>query len=445
VVDPPQGTPPNSILARGGLLWLRGPPRFRYNTARRRSLGAARPAVVRPILPLLALVVAALACSEVKPAPAPPTTFCKDGERVCKGNNVAECTGGGKAYKVTFCGAKSCSGGECKDPVCAKGQLTCTEGAVYRCPDDGLSDAAKIATCKTTNPAEKCNDGVCLPNACIKGDATKPADARCGDKTLFQCITGVWKATTCGSSQYCDTTAGGACKDRACTPTQARCKDAKTAQTCTLNGSGWTDEACASGQRCDDGVCHLDVGGGTVADGGSTGTDASAAAPGDAGDSVSIGTGDTLVKPKKDVTFDAPDVFKVTFSKTKTPGAGDTVIKMDFPAASYLPVLKALQISGDKDLFKVELQVGPIDDFATGTYSQTGGQAGETKIYANDGTNDQRRVQWLWAAADYDIELTTFEDIGGRVQGKFSAELIHTVDKKTKAYLVGGEFDIKRN
>ena len=63
----------------------------------------------------------------------------------------------------------------------------------------------------------------------------------------------------------------------------------------------------------------------------------------------------------------------------------------------------------------------------------------------NDGSNDQTQVQWIWKSADYDMELTDFGELSsGRIVGTFSAELMNQVDKTTKAYLVGGKFDIQR-
>lgn len=409
--------------------------------------------MIRPLVLVASVCVLAAACGNAAPVKtaAAPAKLCKDGDRVCKGNYVAECATGGNAYKLTFCADKTCNGGECKATVCSKGQLTCNDQNVMKCPDDGLTEASKIQTCKQTgNPTEKCNDGVCLPSACFKGDPAKslPPDAKCGNTTLYVCTNGVWgKGTVCGSNQFCDA-AARACADRVCVPTQAQCKDDKTAQVCNSAGGAWVDQACPGSEGCFDGICHA-----KVAATGTTGSDATtstADAPvGEKQDTVAVGTGDTLVKPKKDVVFDAPDVFKVTFSKTKTPGAGDAETKFDFASAGYLPVLKALQVSGDKELFKIELQIGPMDDFTTtptgSSYTQAGGEMGETKIFCNDGTNDQTKVQWLWGAVDYDIVVDQFDDVGGRISGKFSAELINQVDKKSKAYLTNGVFDIKRN
>ncbi|MBM4344793.1 MAG: hypothetical protein FJ100_15610 [Deltaproteobacteria bacterium] len=368
-----------------------------------------------------------------KPA-GPPATFCKDGDRVCKGNYQATCTGGGTAYSLVFCGDKSCQGGQCVATVCPKNQKTCDgKAAVLQCPADGLTEATTLVKCKAANPIEACNDGVCLPNAC------KADEARCGDKTLFVCTKGIWALTPCASNQYCDA-AAKACKDRSCQPAQQQCKDGKTYQVCDAMGATWSDKPCPGGEGCFDGVCHTIVAAAAGAKDASSGGTADAPS-GETSDSVSIGTGDTLVKPKKDIDLGVPDVFKVTLGDTKAAGPGDQELSMDFPGASFLPVLKALQISGNKDNIIIEVQIGPIEDFQTGTFSQVGGEAGETLVSMGDGSG-RAGGKHPWQSADYDIELTTFEDSGGRVIGKFSAEL---VNGKQKKYLKNGVFDIKRN
>lgn len=393
--------------------------------------------MIARLLPALALFVALLAgCGKdeaAKPA-GPPATFCKDGDRVCKGNYLATCSGGGTAYTLVFCGDKTCNGGECKTPVCPKNQKTCdSKTAVLQCPADGLTEPTTLVKCKTSSPVENCTDGACLPSAC------KADEARCGDKTLFVCTKGLWAQTACASNQYCDV-ASKSCKDRACTPTQQQCKDSKTYQLCDAAGAAWTDKACPAGEGCFDGVCHTIVASAAGAKDASTGgtTDAPS---GETSDSVSIGTGDTLVKPKKDIDLGLPDVFKVTLGDAKAAGANDQELSMDFPSASYLAVLKALQISGNKDNIIIEVQIGPVEAFQTGTFSQVGGEASETLISMGDGSG-RAGGKHPWQAADYDVEITTFEDSGGRVIGTFSAEL---VNGKQKKYLKNGVFDIKRN
>ena len=359
-----------------------------------------------------------------------PTTFCSESDKpVCKGNYVATCTGAGTAYKLLFCGENNrCEAGGCVAVICPRGQLTCSGKNVMKCPDDGASEPVKVQTCTTM---AGCVSGVCKPNTCKKDDVV------CGSSTSFTCQSGVVTESPCSSNQTCSVAAKG-CVAEACTPTEAKCKDSTTAQVCNVDALGWTTQACPSGQGCFDGVCHPILADKSVADAGSTKDTATGQA-----DGVIISTGDTLVGPQKDVQFTKPDEFSVTFSKTKTPGASDKPTVLDMPSASYSKFTQILTVSGDKDLFKIAIQVGKIEEYTTGPFTQVDGQAPDSVIMVNDSSNDQTQVQWIWKSADYDMELTEFGDINtGRIVGTFSSDLINTVDKTTKAYLTGGKFDI---
>ena len=381
-------------------------------------------------LSLLGAVAMLAGCAE-EPKPAEPAkSFCTDGQKVCKGNYVATCASAGTAYTVEFCGSGSyCSGGACKPVICPKGNVKCSDDkkSVMQCAADGSSDYAKTATCKTT---ETCKDGTCVGKTCKEGEAI------CGATTLFVCTNGLSKETTCGSDQLCSVSAK-ACQPRTCDPDKAVCKDAKTAQLCSGDGSAWKDLPCTAGQGCFDGICHPIIASTSDA---SSGGDV---AVGEVSDGVTVGTGDVLVKPPKDIVTEAPNVFKVTFSKVKDGGGGDPEIVADFPSVLYLPSLQMLQISGDKGLYKVEIQLAKVEEFATGAFTTVDAQAPDTLIQINDGTQPQG-VDWVWGSADYEIEITEFGDSGGRVKGTFSAEMINLLDKKTKAWLTGGVFDIAR-
>lgn len=388
---------------------------------------------IRLLWSLLAAVSLASACGEDAPSSATPSQVCAANSVSCKGNYVATCAADGKSQQLQFCGAsKYCAAGECKATVCPRGQLTCSGQDVLRCPDDGASEPTKVKTCKASEP---CKDGACIPGVCPQKGA-----AWCGNATLFLCNdANVIEAISCGADKICDV-ASKSCIARTCEPTSAQCKDAKTTEVCSIAGDSYKSSACPSGQGCVGGVCQVLLSGGTVTDAAGSASDGASV-----GDGVSIGTGDTLTKPKKDVVVQAPDVFKVIIAKTKAPGSGDATTAFDFASASYSKSTQLLTISGDKDLYKIEIQLGKMEEFQTGTFSQVGGEAADTKILVNDGSNDQTQVQWLYAAADYDLELTEFGDIStGRIVGTFSAELINTVDKKTPLYLIDGSFDIVR-
>jgi hypothetical protein len=377
----------------------------------------------------LALTVSSAGCGEEEKASGPATSFCTDGQKVCKGNYVATCASAGTAYTVEFCGSGAyCKAGKCEPTVCPKGNVKCSDDkkSVLQCAADGSSDYSKVATCKSN---EACQDGVCIRKTCNEGEAW------CGATTLFLCSNGLKQETICGSDQICSVS-DKKCVARTCEPDKAVCKDSKTSQLCSASGSAWQDVACPSGQGCFDGICHPVIASGK--DAGSTD-----ATVGEVSDGVVIGTGDVLIKPPKDIVTELPNIFKVTFSKTKTPGAGDPEIVFDFPSAIYLPTLQMLQISGDKDLYKLEIQIAKVEEFATGLFTTLEGQAADTLVQINDGTQPQG-VDWVWGSTDYEIEITEFGDSGGRIKGTINCEMVNLLDKKTKAWLVGGEFDIGR-
>lgn len=397
------------------------------------------PRLLRILLTAVVALCAAACGNETPPASTKPVEkFCTEGAKVCQGNYVATCVEGGKAYQLAFCGgSKFCSNGVCENVLCPKGKLSCGGPKnldVMKCPDDGASDATKVETC-----TKACKDGACLPEPCKKDEA------RCGASSLFVCTSGVWQETACTGDQICDTTQK-ACIARTCAPETKQCKDGKTAQTCSTKGDTWVNNACSAGQACYSGVCHAEVVGkspdGTT-DAGSTSQDTSS--PGGSDASVSTDAPGFLDIPKKEVILQAPDTFKVILSETKQPAPGTEPKSFD-ATVFYSDSIKALQVSGDKDLFKIEISVGPIEEFTTGTFTALGGEAGESAIRMNDGTTDQTKIQWKYESVDYTVTIDEFGEAGGRIKGKFSGEMLDATDpaKKKKLYLIDGVFDVAR-
>ena len=378
---------------------------------------------------LLWLAVAFVAaCSSPTPAGA-PATFCQDGQAVCKGNAVATCKAG-TSYDVTPCGeSKYCTGGTCKPVVCEKGKLSCDGKNVMACPEDGSADPSVLKTCPN-----KCLAGTCVGN-CNDGETM------CGWKSLLMCMSGNWSAQACGAGQICDAKQKK-CIDRACTPTDQQCTSASARQICSITGDKWQPASCGAGEGCFDGVCRTLVKGGEKPDAGTTVKDV-ATSGGDA--TVNLDTKGFIDIGKKEIILEQNDLFTVTLSETATPPAGTAPMTFDFSSANYNSISKMLQISGDSGLNKLEIQIAPIEEFQTGTFTAAGGEAADAKVLMNDGTTDPAKVQWKYQQADYTINLTAFDDVGGRIQGTFSAQLIDATDKTKKLYLVDGSFDIKRS
>ena len=387
-----------------------------------------------------ALALFLTACSEEKSSPPSAVdTFCVVGDKACAGNYLAECADEGKAWKLTFCGeSKSCIGGAnpaCKPVICVggKGARTCSSNKVMQCEPDGVEEAYAAKTCASD---ETCKAGSCVPAACSSGVE------QCGWGALLTCESGAWQASKCASQQFCDTTKL-ACIDRNCVPTTARCLNKNTAETCSISGEGWDAKPCPAGELCYDGVCHREVKGATP-----SGTEDAAV---DAG-----GEPDTIVVQKdvgapvfsdigvKDIKFDEESTLSVIFSETASPPADAKPIEFDIVGASYLSNDQMLQITGDVDLNKIEIQIAPVEEFQTGGFTALGGEADKATILMNDGSALPGDLQWRFQASEYSITLTKFEDTEGRVIGTFNGELKDALDKTKLWYLIDGKFNVIR-
>lgn len=384
----------------------------------------------------LALLLAACGGDD-NPKPGPVDTFCTAGQLKCVGNYIAECVEEGKAYKLTFCGeTKSCTGTPpvCKAVSCAGGKAarSCSGDQVMQCEADGLAEAQASKTC---GGDQGCIGGECVPKACKSGET------RCGWKELLTCSGSAWTSTKCGPTQYCDS-AAKACVERVCVPTSVQCKGEKTASTCAIDGGKFVDHACPAGQLCYDGVCHAEVKGkaadkaDAVADGGAT--DTGPVTKEDAGAPVFTDLG------KKEVQFEEPSTLEVILSETASPAPGTKSLFFDIVDASYLPNDQMLQLTGDLDLMKIEIQIAPVEEFQTGSFTALGGEAEKSAIYMNDGSDLPGNVQWRFQSSEYSIKLSKFEDVDGRIIGTFNADLKDALDKTKTWYLVGGKFNILR-
>ncbi len=387
----------------------------------------------------LSLMLCTCGAEPQKP-PGAVESFCTVGTVTCAGNYLAECVDEGKAYKLTFCGeSKSCVDGanpSCKAVICAggKGARTCSGDKVMQCEAAGTEEAYAAQTC---SGSELCQAGECLPKDCNKGDK------RCGWGTLLECDGGGWKASKCGPQQYCDV-GKLACSDRMCTPTSVQCASKDTASTCSVGGDSWKDTKCAPGELCYDGVCHREV----------KGVDPSGGA--DAGPTDAGKPEDTTVTQKdvglpsfqdigtKDVKFDEDSSLSVILSETATPPPDAVPIEYEIMGATYLGNESMLQITGDMNLDKIEIQIAPVEEFQTGTFSALGGEAEKSAILANDGSELPGNLQWRFQSSDYSIKVTKFEDTDGRVIGTFTGEMKDALDKSKVWYLVDGKFSIIR-
>ncbi len=389
--------------------------------------------------------------------PAPPgavTSFCTVGKVECKGNYLAECIDEGRAYKLTACGKdKTCTASpnaDCQEVVCTggKGARTCNGNKVMACGDSGLEKAYLEETCKSS---EKCLAGACIANSCTVGEK------RCGWQALLECK-GSWQATSCAAGQYCDSKQK-ACVALACTPDNSECDGANKMVSCALTGGAWktwspVSKSCGAGQQCYDygvgGLCHRKVtdkaaagssdasggGGGVIADAGSSG----------ASDDVTGGLPSFFDIKTKEVVFDPINSLTVTWSPTATPPKeSPNILEFDMVEVNYLENEQMLQITGDLDLWKLEIQVSPILEFQTGTFTALNAKAEKSTVLMNDGSPLPGNLQWRFQSSDYTIKVEKFEDVDGQIKGSFTAEMKDAAEKGKIMYLVNGTFDIVRS
>ncbi len=388
-----------------------------------------------PTLALAAATVGLFAACGGDEAPGPVDSFCTMGDVTCIGNALVTCADAGRAWKVAQCGAsKACSGAQCKPIICEKSSLSCSsDGAkVLQCPADGLADPSPKNTCAGS---ETCIAGTCVAKSCSDGAKV------CGWKKVLTCEGGIWKGSSCPIDTYCDG-ATHTCLARSCEPTTTVCDGSAAYGQCSATGSGRTKKSCAAGEVCDDGVCHPKVKEGSA---GSV-ADTSAGADGGSGQDTAasdIGSGFIDI-PKKDIQLEQPDLFDMIVSETPDPPADADALSFDITNATYNSIDKMLQLTGDAGLNKIEIQIAPIEEFQTGTFTAVGLEAEKTLVMMNDGTTDPTEVQWKFVSADYTITIDSFDDVGGRVTGSFSAELANQVEAGKMIYLTKGVFDLKR-
>jgi hypothetical protein len=372
-------------------------------------------------------------CGEDPKPPGAVDSFCIDGEQKCFQNALLTCKDEGKAWKVAGCGAsKSCGDGDagvaCLALVCARGSLSCDDKKILKCPDNGLSEASPIATCKA---GEHCSFGACVPSACTDGDK------RCGWNAALNCKLGSWTSQKCASGERCD---AGSCVPQTCVPTAMDCEGDSKRRTCKIDGSGWVVSDCASGQQCDDGVCHPKIKGAAAKDTSGAATDAGTT------DSGAADSGGGFIDIVKDeFVFDPLDVMTLFQSKVEPIPEGSKPVEFEFVSATWLSGGQTLQISGDKDLHKLEITIAPVEEYTTGSFSDLGGEAPDSAITMNDGTLSGTNVQWRYQALEYSISITEFGDVGGRVKGNYKATLGDALDNGKTTIYVEGSFDVKRS
>jgi hypothetical protein len=193
-------------------------------------------------------------CSEGSCAP----DLCENAQTRCEAGEqaIGTCSASGSGYVAASCDERqSCtrtSGEpECADWICEPESQTCNTGAtsVEVCAANGLDIASR------TNCAERgetCVAGECVTSVC------DPGELSCEEGDLYRCSDNGLELEleqACSIDERCDA-AEGTCTLLVCAPNTLVC-DGDTVRTCNEDGTDYTGDptACENTEACFDGAC----------------------------------------------------------------------------------------------------------------------------------------------------------------------------------------------
>ncbi|MEZ4250061.1 MAG: hypothetical protein R3B99_17655 [Polyangiales bacterium] len=160
---------------------------------------------------------------------------CGVGSDYCSGNTVMRCATGGSGYTPS----QTCTGGqECTTGAGGGVGCLCTRFATQGCYDTEIYWYTSCGVRDTL--AQTCFS----PQVC---QIAPDGSAFCGLPTACS------YDHQCGTGRFCD---GGTCRDRVCTPYEARC-EGDTVIRCNSRGSGEEiGDVCTGGEVCGGGTCR---------------------------------------------------------------------------------------------------------------------------------------------------------------------------------------------
>jgi hypothetical protein len=183
---------------------------------------------------------------------------CENAEARCEltGHGIETCAASGSGFVTSACDERqSCTDAsgepECTDWICEPETARCDSDAkaVELCSSNGLEVASRM-NCAERD--ETCVAGACVALVCDAGELS------CQDGDLYRCSdngTQQELERPCVSNEHCDATEG-TCVPLICAPSLLVC-DADMVRTCNEDGTGYTGDpvACDETQACFDGAC----------------------------------------------------------------------------------------------------------------------------------------------------------------------------------------------
>ncbi|MEC9071553.1 MAG: hypothetical protein VX938_04200, partial [Myxococcota bacterium] len=317
------------------------------------------------LLTIALLTVFANGCGGDDVAPACAETLCQPTTSVCLGNSLATCGLDGKSWTVSPCSDGKCNSNtnSCELYKCKPlSQICGTDGTSYdRCPESG--SGLTPGTCATNTT---CVGGACVETACTTGDT------RCGFRQVLTCVNDAWSVeTVCSGSDVCVDGNPASCEAPECEPGSSTC-EGDVAVTCDVAGNIASKRTCASNEVCQGGHCRSKICG--VDDGESADATADAGAS-DSGPAQN--TGPEVTPPPLE------QVSKIDFKLGGTPQTFNLNARAD-----YVSSTSTLKVSAGSGNRKVELNVGPIDPFVVGAFTDTDATEVVVTICYYDGVSE---------------------------------------------------------
>jgi hypothetical protein len=176
---------------------------------------------------------------------AAPDALCAEGARLCQGQDIFTCTGGGFVFASTC--PYLCTGGNCVG-TCNPADTRCVGTSLQTCSDNGTWGSSQPCTFANCVGGPGTEAG---PAACI-GTCT-PGSTMCSDgRTLSTCDrNGVYQPTPC--SFVCSSDGQTAACTGMCVPQATQC-NGDNPQVCDNTGNWVTGPECTT-HLCDDGGC----------------------------------------------------------------------------------------------------------------------------------------------------------------------------------------------
>jgi len=368
-------------------------------------------------------------------------TCCEANAQVCVDGALQVCNAAGDDLVITPCSSGACSGNDCLTPKQCQGVV-----GFARCDETDPNDRTLI-TCSPsgTEMTTLCEEGsVCVAGACLPLPC-EVGEKMCGFVNAAICDNpSGYMELACGAGEVCDETTFE-CVAMNCEPGARTC-NGNDVVVCDPNGGGQTTSPCGSNESCKDGHCVPQVCGAPTN-------------PGDAGSSDASGSDLALLDiPSipdtiqiQDIATNPPDLKPLSKASVNINGepltftSGKDAGWVALGGEGSTETGNALQISMAKGGKKLEIIIRGIQEFQVGQWASDDTAEVQIELRWSDGIIQVGQGEmgcstqgWTACSQSYFVEISAFEQIGGRVKASFEATLFDGTE------LTEGTLDVER-